>query len=147
AAPEDTTSSLAAEAGRRALTIAELGPEDLDLVIVATTTPDRPIPGTAPLVQAALGAARAGAFDVNAACAGFLTGLAIGTSLIRAGSASTCLVTGAEVLSRFVDWADPSTCVLFGDGAGAVVLERADREAGLLDVHFGADGSAAPHTE
>ena len=147
AAPEDTTSSLATAAAQRSLATAGLAAADVDLVIVATTTPDHPIPATAPLVQTRLGAVHAGAFDVNAACAGFLTGLALGTSLIRGGSISTCLVVGAEVLSRFVDWSDPSTCVLFGDGAGAVVLERTDREAGLLDVQFGADGSAAPLLE
>ena len=145
AAPGETTSALAARAGRRALDVAGVTPVELDLVVVATTTPDRPIPGTAPIVQAALGARRAGAFDVNAACNGFLTGLAACTALIRTGAASTCLVIGAEVLSRFVDWSDPKTCVLFGDGAGAVVLQRSEQEdAGLLDVRFGADGRAAP---
>src|SRR5947208_2183779 len=148
AAPEDTTSSLATESAHRALAVAGVDPADVELVIVATTTPDHQIPGTAPLVQTDLGAVRAGAFDINAACAGFLTGLALGTSLIRTGSISNCLVVGAEVLTRFVDWSDPSTCVLFGDGAGAVLLDEGDdREAGLLDVHFGADGSAAPLIE
>ena len=144
AAPGETTSTLAIRAGRRALEAAGVAPVEVDLVVVATTTPDRPIPGTAPLVQAGIGAARAGAFDVNAACNGFLTALATCTGLIRTGVVSTCLVVGAEVLSRFVDWSDPKTCVLFGDGAGAVVLERAEGEAGLLDVRFGADGGAAP---
>src|SRR5439155_2426448 len=108
-APGETRSGLAACAVRRALEVAGVTPVQLDLVVVATTTPDRPMPGTAPIVQAALGARRAGAFDVNAACNGFLTGLAACTALIRTGAASTCLVVGAEVLSRFVDWSDPKT--------------------------------------
>ncbi|MFN2545271.1 MAG: beta-ketoacyl-ACP synthase III [Actinomycetota bacterium] len=141
AGPHERTSSLAVRAGKRALARAGVQPQDLDLVVVATTTPDRMCPATAPLVQLALGAGKAGAFDLNAACAGFMHGLAVCSSFIASGAMRRCLVIGAEVLSRFVDWNDPSTCVLFGDGAGAVVLERTDEAAGLLSVDLGADGT------
>jgi len=143
AEPMDTTSTLAASAGKRALERAGLSASDVDLVIVATCTPDHQIPATAPVVQAALGATKAGAFDVNAACAGFLTSYAIADSFIRAGSIERALVIGAEVLSRFVDWDDPKTCVLFGDGAGAVVLEASDAPAGLMSLTMGAAGESA----
>jgi 3-oxoacyl-[acyl-carrier-protein] synthase-3 len=143
AGPTDTTSTLATSAGQRALERAGLAARDVDLVIVATCTPDHQIPATAPLVQAALGATKAGAFDVNAACAGFLTSYAIADSFIRAGAIERALVIGAEVLSRFVDWDDPKTCVLFGDGAGAMVLEASDAPAGLLSLTMGAAGESA----
>jgi len=143
AGPADTTSSLAASAGRRALDRAGLDVGDVDLIVVATCTPDHQIPATAPLVHAALGATKAGAFDVNAACAGFLTSLAIADSFIRAGAIERALVIGSEVLSRFVDWDDPKTCVLFGDGAGAVVLESSDAPAGLVSLTMGAAGESA----
>ena len=139
----ETTSTLATEAGRRALETAGVEARLLDLVVVATCTADRQIPGIAPTVAHALGAARGGAFDVNAACAGFLTAFGAVDAMIRAGRIERALVIGAEVLSRFVDWSDPKTCVLFGDGAGAVVLERSDEPAGLLSLTFGADGSGA----
>ncbi|MGH2794754.1 MAG: beta-ketoacyl-ACP synthase 3, partial [Actinomycetota bacterium] len=116
---------------------------DVDLVVVATCTPDRLIPGTAPVVQAALGATGSGAFDVNAACAGFLTALAAADAMVRAGSMRCAVVIGAEVLSRFVDRSDPKTSVLFADGAGAVVLERSEAPAGLRSIELGADGSGA----
>jgi 3-oxoacyl-[acyl-carrier-protein] synthase-3 len=143
AGPADTTSTLATSAGQRALERAGLDARDVDLVVVATCTPDHQIPATAPLVQAALGATNAGAFDVNAACAGFLTASAIADSFIRAGSIERALVIGAEVLSRFVDWDDPKTCVLFGDGAGAVVLESSNGPAGLVSLTMGAAGESA----
>jgi len=143
AGPADTTSTLATAAGTRALERAGLAARDVDLVVVATCTPDHQIPATAPLVQAALGATKAGAFDVNAACAGFLTSYAIADSFIRAGAIERALVVGAEVLSRFVDWDDPKTCVLFGDGAGAVVLETSDAPAGLMSLTMGAAGESA----
>jgi 3-oxoacyl-[acyl-carrier-protein] synthase-3 len=143
AGPGDTTSTLATSAGRRALERAGVAARDVDLVVVATCTPDHQLPATAPLVQAALGATKAGAFDVNAACAGFLTSLAIADSFIKAGSIERALVVGAEVLSRFVDWDDPKTCVLFGDGAGAVVLESSDAPAGLASLTMGAAGESA----
>lgn len=137
----ETTSTLASTAGRMALARAGLHPDALDLIVVATCTPDRPIPATAPTVQDALGARNAGAFDINSACAGFLTALGAAGALIQNGSARRALVVGAEVLSRFLDWDDPKTCVLFGDGAGAVVLERSETPAGLLSFELGADGS------
>jgi 3-oxoacyl-[acyl-carrier-protein] synthase-3 len=143
AGPAESTSTLATSAGRRALERAGVAARDVDLVIVATCTPDHQIPATAPLVQAALGATKAGAFDVNAACAGFLTSYAIADSFIRAGAIKRALVIGAEVLSRFVDWDDPKTCVLFGDGAGAVVLESNDAPAGLVSLTMGAAGESA----
>ena len=139
----ETTSTLAIAAGRRALERAGMRPGRLDLIVVATCTPDRIVPACAPLVQAALGALSAGAFDVNAACAGFLSGLASASGLIRCGAMSRALVIGAEVMTRFVDWRDPKTSVLFGDGAGAVVLERTETPGGLLSVELGAEGSGA----
>ncbi|MGH2785969.1 MAG: beta-ketoacyl-ACP synthase III [Actinomycetota bacterium] len=141
--PSQTTASLATEAARRALAGAGRSPADVDLVVVATCTPDRLIPGAAPLVQAALGATGAGAFDVNAACAGFLTALAVADAMVRAGTVRCAVVVGAEVLSRFVDRSDPKTSVLFADGSGAVVLERTDEPAGLISLELGADGSGA----
>ena len=143
AGPTESTSTLATESARRALARAGVAAEEIDLVIVATCTPDRLIPSTAPLVQAALGATRAGAFDVNAACAGFLTALAAGEAMVRTGSVLRALVIGAEVMSRFVDRSDPKTSVLFGDGAGAVVIERSEEPAGLLALELGADGTGA----
>lgn len=137
----ETTSTLAATAGRTALARAGLHPDALDLIIVATCTPDRPIPATAPTVQHQLGATNAGAFDINSACAGFMSALGTAGALIQTGTARRALVIGAEVLSRFLDWDDPKTCVLFGDGAGAVVLERSETPAGLLSFDMGADGS------
>ncbi|MGH2738947.1 MAG: 3-oxoacyl-ACP synthase III family protein [Actinomycetota bacterium] len=143
AGPDEHTSTLAVAAGRRAIESAGLAPEDLDLVIVATTTPDSLCPPTAALVQGELGATGAGAFDLNGACAGFLIAMNVGSDLIRAGSASRVLVVGADVFSRFLDWNEPRTCVLFGDGAGAIVLEKSDEPAGLVSVVHGADGRAA----
>ena len=143
AGPIETTATLATEAARRAIARARVAAGEIDLVIVATCTPDRLIPGTAPLVQAALGATHAGAFDVNAACAGFLTALAVGESMVRTGSVRRVLVIGAEVMSRFVDRSDPKTSVLFGDGAGAVVIEPSREPAGLLSLEIGADGTGA----
>jgi 3-oxoacyl-[acyl-carrier-protein] synthase-3 len=143
AGPDERTSTLATLAARRALDDAGVSPEAVDLIVVATCTPDSAIPATAPMVQAALGARSAGAFDVNAACAGFLTAFDVCSALIRAGTVVRAVVVGAEVLSRVVDWSDPKICVLFGDGAGAVVLEASERKAGLLASVFGADGSGA----
>lgn len=139
----ESTSTFATAAGRQALERAGVEPEELDVIVVATCTPDRPIPATAPIVQAALGAARAGAFDVSAACAGFVTALGVADGLVRSGRVQRALVVGAETMSRVVDWSDPKTCVLFGDGAGAVVLEASDETAGLLSLTVGAAGEAA----
>jgi 3-oxoacyl-[acyl-carrier-protein] synthase-3 len=115
----------------------------VDLVVVATMTPDMPYPPTACLVQDRLGARRAGAFDLSAACTGFVYALAVGAQFIETGVYDTVLVIGAETMSRIVDWSDRRTCVVFGDGAGAAVLRPVEPDAGLLGVHLGADGSGA----
>ena len=144
AAPEETTCSLAVQAARRALDRAEVRPAELDLVIVATCTPDYAnMPATASLVQHALGASRAGAFDLNAVCSGFLYGLATGSQFILSGAYRSVLVIGAEVFTRILDWQDRSTCVLFGDGAGAVVLRPTAVPGGLVSFVLGSDGSGA----
>jgi 3-oxoacyl-[acyl-carrier-protein] synthase-3 len=140
AAPHETTSSLALNASRAALERAGIEAAGLDLVIAATTTPDGLFPSVASLVQEGLGAHRAGAFDVNAACMGFMSALATAHQFIAAGSARRVLVIGAEVLSRIVNWEDRGTCVLFGDGAGALVLE-ASEFGGPLGFVLRSDGS------
>lgn len=136
-----TTSDLATEAARRALDTAGIAPEQLDLVVCATLTGDTPIPATAVWIQRKLGIA-APAFDVNAACAGFSYGMSTATAFIESGQAETVLVAGAEILSRVMNFQDRTTCVLFGDGAGAVVLRRSE-EPGVLGSILGADGRAA----
>ncbi|OZI39246.1 3-oxoacyl-ACP synthase [Bordetella genomosp. 1] len=135
-----TTSQLATEAARRALADAGIEAADLDLIIVATSTPDFVFPSTACLVQANLGAKGGAAFDVQAVCSGFVYALTTADSFVRAGRARNALVIGAEVFSRILDWNDRGTCVLFGDGAGAVVLKASD-EPGILAAHLHADGS------
>jgi 3-oxoacyl-[acyl-carrier-protein] synthase-3 len=137
----ENTSDLATKAARKALEMAGLAPTDLDLIIVGTITGDYPWPATACIVQNNLGAVNAGAYDVSAACSGFLYALAAGSDRIAAGNARKVLVIGAEVLSRIVDWQDRNTCVLFGDGAGAVVLEAGEDDRGILSTHLYADGS------
>ncbi len=132
--PEDSTASMAVTASRRALEVARLGPEDLDLVICGTTTPDHLLPATGCVVQRQLGASRAGAFDLNAACSGFMYGLSVGTQFIRTGTYRRVLVVAAESLTRFCNFKDRNTCVLFGDGAGAVVLEATDEPCGVLST-------------
>jgi 3-oxoacyl-[acyl-carrier-protein] synthase-3 len=140
ASADETTSSLCIKAARRALTCANLSADRLDLVICATTTPDHLLPNTGSLIQQRLGATRAGAFDINAACTGFLYGLSVGTQFIRAGTLKHVLVVGGETLSRFTNWDDRGTCVLFGDGAGAVVLEATEQECGVLSTVLGSRG-------
>ncbi len=140
AADGETTCDLAEQAARRALEAAGRGPDDVDLVVVATTTPDRVFPSTACLLQQRLDIHGCAAFDVQAVCTGFVYALGIAEKFVRTGSARCALVVGAETLSRIVDWTDRSTCVLFGDGAGAVVLEAAD-EPGIISTHLHADGS------
>lgn len=142
ASDDETASTMAEQAGRMALEQAGLEANDLDLVIVATTTPDGMFPSTASLVQGRLGAKRAGAFDINAACVGFVTAVATGAQFIQAGAYQRVLVAGSDVLSRIVDWEDRGTCVLFADGAGAVVLEASD-QGGPLSFVFHSDGSGA----
>jgi 3-oxoacyl-[acyl-carrier-protein] synthase-3 len=139
AAAGETTSDLALIAARKALAAAGVRPDELDLIIVGTTTPDIIFPSTACLLQHRLGAKNCPAFDVNAACTGFIYALSIADKFVRTGAAKTALVVGAETLSRMLDWTDRQTCVLFGDGAGAAVL-RADSTAGVLSTHLHADG-------
>jgi 3-oxoacyl-[acyl-carrier-protein] synthase-3 len=140
AAEGETTGDLAFGAAKAALEAAGVTAKDIDLLIVGTTTPDLIFPSTACLLQHRLGANGCPAFDVNAACSGFIYALTVADKFIRSGSAKTALVVGAETLSRMIDWSDRSTCVLFGDGAGAVVLE-ASEEAGILSSHIHADGA------
>ena len=137
----ETTASMSIQAARQALEIARLSPARLDLIIVATATPDHAFPATACLVQDALGATRAAAFDLAAGCSGFVYGLSIAAHLLIAGAYQTALVIGAETLSRITDWTDRGTCVLFGDGAGAVILQAGENEGGVLASVLGADGS------
>jgi 3-oxoacyl-[acyl-carrier-protein] synthase-3 len=132
AAPDESTATLGAIAARRAIAVAGLDADDIDLIIVATLTPDFWMPSTAVLVKEAIGNARAAAFDLMAACSGFVFAYATGDAYVRSGLARHVLVVGAELLSRFLDFSDRSTCILFGDGAGAVVLSASDEEGGGL---------------
>jgi 3-oxoacyl-[acyl-carrier-protein] synthase-3 len=144
AAEGEATSDMAVEAARKALAMAATDPSDLDMIIVGTISPDMQMPSCAVLVQAKLGAAKAFAFDVSAACAGSLYGLSIADKFIRTGEARRVLVIGAELLSRLVDWTDRNSCVLFGDAAGALVLGPTEDPArGLLSAHLHSDGTAA----
>jgi 3-oxoacyl-[acyl-carrier-protein] synthase-3 len=140
AGPNESTSTMGLSAARRALAEAQLDPLDLDLIICATTTPDHLLPASACLIQQRLGAERAGAFDLNTACSGFIYGLTVGNQFIQAGSARRVLVVASETLSRFVNWDDRSTCILFGDGAAAVVLESTSQPAGVLSTVLGSRG-------
>lgn len=140
AAAGQTTCDLAEQAARHALQAAGRSAAEVDLIVVATTTPDRIFPSTACLLQQRLDIHGCAAFDVQAVCTGFVYALGVADKFIRTGSANCALVVGAETLSRIVDWTDRSTCVLFGDGAGAVVLEASD-EPGILSTHLHADGS------
>ncbi len=158
AAENETTCDLAEKAARQALEAAEVAAEELDLIILATTTPDKIFPSTATMLQARLGNHGAPAFDIQAVCSGFIYALSVADQFVRAGSAKKVLVVGAETLSRITNWQDRNTCVLFGDGAGAVVLE-ASEEPGILSTHIHADGqyetllhvpsgpSKQPHTD
>jgi len=137
----ESTASLAAEAGARALDRTDLSPSDLDLVIVATASPEHLFPATACLVQDSLGATKAGAFDLSAACTGFILALNMAAQAIISGSINNALVIGSETLSRLVDWEDRGTCVLFGDGAGAFVLQASERPGGVLSAVMRSDGS------
>ncbi len=140
AAEGQTTGDLGYEAALRAMAAAGVSADELDMIVVGTTTPDLIFPSTACLIQARLGAAGCAAFDVNAACSGFIYALSVADKFIRCGDARTVLVVGAETLSRILDWSDRTTSVLFGDGAGAVVL-KADSGTGILSTHLHADGS------
>ena len=140
AAEGETTSDLGYHAAVRALEAAGIDASQLDMIVVGTTTPDLIFPSTACLIQAKLGASGCPAFDVNAACSGFVFALSVADKFIRSGDARHVLVIGAETLTRIVDWTERTTCVLFGDGAGAVVL-KADEDTGILSTHLHSDGS------
>lgn len=141
AGDRELTSDLALQAAREALSAAALEPDQIDLILVATTTPDRIFPSTACMLQQKLGIANSGAaFDIQAVCSGFIYALATASNFIRAGQAQRALVVGAETMSRITDWTDRSNCVLWGDGAGAVVLERS-AAPGVISTHIHADGS------
>jgi 3-oxoacyl-[acyl-carrier-protein] synthase-3 len=146
AAPGEKTSDLALNAARKALAAAKVGADEIDLIVLATSTPDNTFPATAARVQAALGMKRGAAFDVQAVCSGFVYALATADNFVRAGQAKTALVIGAETFSRILDWQDRGTCVLFGDGAGALVLRGmpsngSASERGVLSTHLHSDGN------
>lgn len=136
----ETTCDLAEKAARQAIAAAGINPADIDLIIVATTTPDRIFPSTACLLQDRLDIHGCAAFDIQAVCTGFVYALSVADKFIRTNAAQCALVVGAETLSRIIDWTDRSTCVLFGDGAGAVILQASD-EPGILSTHLHADGA------
>lgn len=140
AASDEYTSTFAIQAARNALDDAGIKPEELDLIVLATVTPDMPFPATACIVQHELGAKNAVAFDISAACAGFIYGLNLAENYIKTGAMQRILVIGAEVLTRIVDFTDRNTCILFGDGAGAVVLEAAQGEQGICSSHLFTNG-------
>ena len=136
----ETTASLATDAARRALEHAEVAASEIDLIVLATATPDQTFPSSATKVQAALGIGDCIAFDVHAVCTGFLYALSVADSMLRAGNAQKALVIGAETFSRILDWEDRATCVLFGDGAGALILSAEETEGGILATKLHADG-------
>ena len=141
AAEGEYGSTLATRAAQQALEMAGVDPGDLDLIICGTVTPDFPFPSTACIVQHNLGASKAAAFDISAACSGFLYGLSIADKFIKNGAATRILVIGVEILSRIVDWTDRNTCCLFGDGAGAAVLAADHGTSGILSTHIYSDGN------
>ncbi len=143
AAADEYTSIFAVEASRKAIENAGLDPADIDLIICATVSPDQILPSTGCLIQAELGANRAAAFDIAAACSGFLYGLTMANQMVRSGLSRHALVVGAELLSRYVDYTDRATCILFGDGAGAAVLGRSENDRGILATRIYSDGRFA----
>ena len=143
AAPQETTATLGTQAARKALEVADLHPAKVDLVICATSSPEHFFPATASIIQDNLGLVNAGAFDLSAACSGFVYALSVARGQILAGDAEYVLVVGSETLSRWVDWTDRTTCVLFGDGAGAVLLAASDVPGGVTASVLGSDGSGA----
>ncbi|KRH78695.1 3-oxoacyl-[acyl-carrier-protein] synthase 3 [Ferrovum sp. JA12] len=140
--PKETTSDMAFHAAQKALAVARLSAQDIDLIIVATTTPDMVFPSTACLLQQKLGGTHGAAFDIQAVCTGFVYALSVADQFIKSGQATNVLVVGAETFTNLLDWQDRNTCVLFGDGAGAVVLTGSDT-AGILSTHLHADGRHA----
>jgi 3-oxoacyl-[acyl-carrier-protein] synthase III len=145
AAESETATSMSVSAARNACAVAGIDPAELDLIVVGTYTPDQYMPSVACLVQKEIGAIRAGAFDVNAACSGFVYALSVGSQFIQTGVYSKVLVIGADIASHFLDYTDRGTCILFGDGAGAVVLEASEQDEGLLSLVLGSDGRAGHH--
>ena len=140
AADNETTADIAYESAIRALEMCRRSIKEIDLIVLATSTPDNTFPSTATKVQAMLGMHHGAAFDIQAVCSGFVYALAIGDNFIKSGQAKRVLVIGAETFSRILDWKDRTTCVLFGDGGGAVVLEKQDGENGILSTHLHSDG-------
>lgn len=138
---DTSTSDIATIAAKRVLQDGGISPEEIDLILVATVTPDMAFPSTACIVQKSIGAANAAAFDISVGCAGFIYGLSIGASFIRSGAYKKVLIIGAETLSKIVNWEDRNTCILFGDGAGACILERCEEGYGFLSFDLGADGT------
>lgn len=138
AGPDDRSSTMGAAAARQALERAGVRPEDVDLIVVGTSSPDSPMPSTACIIQTLIGAKRAAPFDVQAVCSGFVYSLVVGTQFIRSGASKTVLVIGTDMLTRYIDYTDRNTCILFGDGAGAVVLQATEQEAGVLAFDMGA---------
>lgn len=143
--PHETSATLGSAAARMALDQAGLSAEELDMIICGTVTPDMVFPATACIIQTAIGATNAGAFDLGAACAGFIYGMATATALIESGQCKHVLVVGVDTLSKTLDWTDRSTCVLFGDGAGAAVLSAHEGDRGVLKTVMLSDGSGAKH--
>ncbi len=143
ASERESSASLGLKAARKALQIANIQPVDIDLIIVATSTPENIFPSTASLIQNWLGAGKAGAFDLSAACSGFVYGMDMATQSIRSGSIKTALVIGSETMSRVMDWQDRGTCIIFGDGAGAVVLKASTVQGGVLSAVLRSDGSGS----
>ncbi len=143
AAPDQTTATLAADAAVAALKHAGVKPTDVDLIIVASSTPEHIFPATASIVQDMIGASRAGAFDLSAACTGFIFALNMAAQAIRSGSLDTAVVIGSETISRIVNWQDRNTCILFGDGAGAFVLQASETPGGVMEAVMHSDGSGA----
>lgn len=141
AGPGESTASLAAEAALKALEVSNISPADVDLIIVSTSSPEHLFPATAALVQDQIGATKAGAFDLSAACTGFIYALNMGTQAIRTGSIKNALIIGSETLSRITNWQDRNTCILFGDGAGAFVLQASEQPGGVLSAILRSDGS------
>jgi 3-oxoacyl-[acyl-carrier-protein] synthase-3 len=144
-AADEHCSDMAAEAGRRALAVAKIAPTDLDLIIVATSSPDHLTPPVSSQVQALLGATDVGAFTMVVGCTGFVYALVTAQQFIASGAAKRILIVGVELISRMLDWTDRNTCVLFGDGAGAVVMEATDEPCGVLSHVLGSDGKGAEH--
>ena len=143
AGPDDRSSTMGAAAARQALDRAGIAPDAIDLLVVGTSTPDRPMPSTACIIQTQIGAARAAPFDVQAVCSGFVYALVVGTQFIRSGASKTALIVGTDMLTRYIDYTDRSTCILFGDGAGAVVLQASSEPAGVLAFALGAVAGTA----